>query len=119
MQHRETTFACLTQEALVDQRPDGVQVPAERRGSIEVEPSCQDPEPAEDPLLDRVQQLVAPVDRRAQCALSLGEVTRTASDRVQAAAEPVQDLRRGQHLYPCGGKFNGKREAVQATDEVE
>src|SRR5205085_10632099 len=88
----------LADEALVDERRDRVERPADRLVvrahrvcDLERAAAAEDAEPREQPLLGRVEQVVAPLDRRSQRPLPLGEVARAAGEETEALAESGED----------------------------
>src|SRR3954452_24743513 len=89
VQHREAVFAGRTEEALVDERLESVQVGASDclRG-LEVEGAGEDAELPKERLLVSVEECVAPVDRGPQRALSLRSVGRAPAEHIEASAEP-------------------------------
>ena len=62
-----------------------------------------------------VEQLVAPVDRRAQRALALRQVAGAAGEERQPLLEPFEQLRRRERLHPRGGELERERQVVEAA----
>ena len=93
LEHREARLAVglllLAEQAVVDQRRQARQEPvaaADRLGGLERAAADEDGEAREQRLLVGAEQLVAPVDRRAQRLLALGQVARAAGEELEAAA---------------------------------
>ena len=79
-EHEEAALGGLPQEALVDQRAQGVEIRlADLLCGLEVEAAGEHGQPAEQPLLLPVEEFVAPVDRPPQRPLTLGSVADTAA----------------------------------------
>ena len=66
-------------------------------------------EPQEQVLLQRLEQVVAPIDRRAHGALSLGCVVRASLEQLQGVFEPFEQSRRRQDAHAGGGELERKR----------
>src|SRR4051812_45251629 len=79
-----------------------------------VEPAAagEDGEPREEPLLALVEQLVAPLDRRAERLLTSVGVA-GATEEVEAPLEPAEDLRRGEDVGARRRELDGEREIVE------
>src|SRR5207302_8407972 len=88
-------IARVTHEALVDKRLERVDVRVcDAFRCLERATASEDGEARKELLLLGGQQLVAPLDRRAQRALPLGEIARAAGEQREALLEPLQDLLR-------------------------
>ena len=61
---------------------------------------------------------MAPLDRGAQGALSLGSVPCAAGQERQPLLEALQDLCRGERLDPCGGELEREWEVVEAAADL-
>src|ERR1700675_967756 len=77
LEHEEPRLADRLEEALVDERRDRVEIGAsDGGGRVEREAAAKDREPTEcDPLCVQ-EQIVAPLDRRAEGLLPLRRVSR-------------------------------------------
>ncbi len=61
---------------------------------------------------------MAPLDRRSECALALGQVARTTREKGKPLLEPGEDLLRGERLHAGGGQLERKREVVEAQTDL-
>ena len=107
-------------EALLDQRLQHVQ-PRSRhlfRG-VDGPAAGEDAEPPERLLLPCREQLVAPGDRAAESALALGHVASAHRQQRQRAVEPLEDLRRREHLHTRGRQLEREREVVEPPADLE
>ena len=86
----------------------------DRLHGVEGPPAGEDGERAEHAARRVVEQVVAPVDRRAQRALPLGQVARAARQQREALVEPLQQLRSARAADAGGGQLDGQRQPVQA-----
>lgn len=73
----------------------------------------EDRETAEQPLLRRREQRVAPVDGSAQGLLARGQVARAAGQELQAVVETGRQRRRRQELDASRGKLDRQGQTVQ------
>ena len=86
----------MAEEALLDERLERVEVGlAHLLGRLERAAAGEDGEAGEEALLFWREQVVRPVDRRAQGALALGEVARAAASGAEAAARADRAARAG------------------------
>ena len=123
-EHREPgarPSVLLAHEAAVDERAQrlhGIH-PVEAVGHpldrIQPEAGAEDPQPQEQLPLGIRQQLSAPVDRRPQRALALGQVARAADEQGQGVVEPFDQRGRGQHAQPGGGELDRERDIVERS----
>src|SRR5919109_1791694 len=98
LEHREA-LDLPPNEALVEQRRENVDVGlAHRLGGLECEPTREDGQSAEEPLLFGRTKLVTPLDRRPERLLTLWEVAPRGCQRRQPAIEPAEELTGRQHL---------------------
>ena len=125
LQHRESRLfvsALQASEALVGQRGEPVDhvevVAADALRRLDRAPSREHREPHEQALFRRLEEVVAPVDRRAERALTLGCVSRSSLQQQQTVVEPLQQGRRGQDADASGGKFDRKRQPVERVADV-
>src|SRR4029453_6549899 len=122
LEHREP-FALATDQALVEQGGERVEVGlADLLGGVQREAAREDAEPPEELLLLLRAQLVAPLDRRAQGSLALGEVAPRGRQDGGAAAEPPEELAGRQGLdaplAPPPPQLDGQRKAAQAAADL-
>src|SRR5262245_46422784 len=100
----------MANEALVDQGPEGVEVRLAdlfRRG--ERKPACEQREPREEALLCLVEELIAPGDGVAECALPVRKVARARAQHWQALPKAFEERVGRQDLHPCGRKLERER----------
>ena len=91
--------AVPAQQALVDQRRDRVETRlADVLGRVERAPAREDPQPGERASLRRLEQVVAPGDRRAQRPLPLRRVARAAGQQRQAPFQAARKVLRREGL---------------------
>ena len=109
-------------QALVDQAGQGIEhvdgsddvlVGGDRFGPVERERALEDGEAAQHRLVDVVEQVDAPRDRREQRLLPRQRGAGAAGEQpegvVEAARQPLQRHRSD----PCGGQFESERDAVE------
>ena len=80
--------------------------------------ASEDGQPPEELLLVRLEQLVAPLDRRAQRALPGGRVARARGEKRQAPFKPREELVRVQQRDACCGKLDREREPVEPPTDL-
>ena len=102
LEHREP-LAAAAQQAVVDERRERLEhvVAADRLRGVEREAAGEDREPREEPARVVVEQVDAPLDRRAQRALALGDVARAARQQRQPLLEPREDRGRAREPTPA------------------
>jgi hypothetical protein len=84
---------------------------------LQREPSREDAESREEPLLLRAEEVVAPRDRASERLVALGQVAPLAADDVEAIAQAREEIRQREELRAGGGQLDGERQCVQpATD---
>ena len=93
-------------------------VPAHAFRRLERAAACEHREPQEQVLVVRLEQLVAPLDGRADGALSLRCVGRAAFEQVQRPAEPLQQSRRRENADPRGGELDCQRQACEGRADL-
>ena len=76
----------------------------------------EDRQAREQPLLAGVEQVVGPLDRRAERPLARVGVS-AAGEQVEAPREPLEDLRRRQDLRTGGGELDRERHVVEGAAE--
>jgi hypothetical protein len=90
LEHRETAVVGAD-EALVDERLERLEAGgAHLLRRLERPAAREDAEPREQTLLLLAQQVVAPLDRRAQRALPFGRVAGAAGQHRQSPVEPCE-----------------------------
>jgi hypothetical protein len=92
--------------------------PADGRGRLEGAAADEHAELAEQRLLVRSEQPVAPADGSPQGLVALGLVRPARDQQVQCVAEPRHQHLRRQHLHPGGRELDGQRQAVQASADL-
>ena len=83
-------------------------------GRLELEAAREDREPAEEDPLVRLEEIVAPLERRAQRLLArrAGKASRT--KKTEPVVEPLRDRRRAEGSDPAGRELERKRQAIEA-----
>jgi hypothetical protein len=71
-------------------------------------------EAAQHDLLAGREQLPAPVDHRAECALAVGCVARAAGEQREPVVEPGQQLVHAERPHAAGGELQRERQAVES-----
>jgi hypothetical protein len=66
----------------------------------------------------RIEQLVAPFDRRAQRLLTRRHVTRPGCQQRQALLEPLQKFRKLENRHARSGELDREREPVEAVADL-
>ena len=103
------------QQAQVDQRGQRLEVGvADLLGRLERESAGEDREAREEPTALLVEEVVAPRDRRPQCALTLRCVARASGEERQSSIESLEQRLRSEELGPGGRELDRERKAVQA-----
>jgi hypothetical protein len=106
-------------EALVEQRLERVEVGGtDIFGCLERAAAGENRQTREQLLLVVRQELVAPLDRRAQRPLALRQVTRARGEELEAVPEPLEDLPRRQHLHTRRGELERQRQPVETARDV-
>ncbi len=107
-----------TEEALLDERLHGVEVGVRHllRGR-ERAAAGEHREAGEQPLLVPVEEVVAPLDRRAQRLLA-GVCVATALQEIEAVREAIEDLRRRERLRAGSRELDGERQVVEPRTEL-
>ena len=65
-----------------------------------------------------VEQIVAPIDERAQRLLPRQDVAAAAGEHAEALVEPLAQLARAEHLDARRGELDGERDAVEPPADV-
>ncbi len=126
LQHREARLAVglflLAEHVVVDERRRGrsrrPSPPQTASAAGSVQPPCEDGEAREERLLVGAEQVVAPVDRRAERLLARGQVAWAAGEEVEALLEPGEQRLRREQLRAGGGELDREREAVEADADL-
>jgi hypothetical protein len=123
LEHREADGAGAP-EVLVEQalgherrnlRPAGV---AHCGRAVDAAAAREHGQPCEQHLLVRLQELVAPVDRRAERPVADGEVACAVAGELQPSGEELEHLGRGVLTDPCGRELDRKRETVEVLAQL-
>jgi hypothetical protein len=98
-------------QRLVDQAREQIERQCRGDGTrgLGVEPAYEHGEVAKRPLLGGLEQLVAPLDRRAECAVMRGREAVRAANVAQARLERAEQFGRRHHVDVGGGKLDGER----------
>ena len=91
---------------------------ADLLGRLEDPAAAEDAEPDEQALFLVVEQLVAPLDRRPQRLLALGQVAPAGGEERQPVLQPAEQLVRLEHLHPGGRQLDRERQAVEAAADL-
>ena len=125
LEHREARLAVglflLAEHVAVDQRREARQevvAAADGLGGVERAAAVEDGEAREERLLVGAEQVVAPVDRRAERLLARGQVAWAAGEEVEALLEPGEQRLRREQLRAGGGELDREREAVEADADL-
>ena len=107
-----------TQQALLDEGLHRVELGVHylSRG-LQRAPASEQRERAEETLFLARDQVVTPLDRRAQCLLA-GIGIAAAAQEVEALREATEDLARGERLRACSSELEGEWEIVEASAEL-
>src|SRR4029450_11982417 len=89
--------------------------PPDSPGGVQRKAARKDAEPTEELLLLAGAELVAPLDRRAQRPLALGEIAPRRREDGQASVEPREKLAGREDLDARRRQLDRKREAVEAA----
>ncbi len=110
-------------EALIDERGEGVEdvqtvLSADGLRVLQRPAAREDGQPREQPALGFVEQAVAPLERRAQRALSVGQVLSAADEQVERLVEPAVHRLGSEQLRPRGGQLDRERKPVEALTDA-
>ena len=101
-------------EALVDQRGEGIQVDlADRLRRFERPTTGEHAQAREAAPLGFIEQLIAPADRLAQRLVPRGNVACTPREHTQAVVEPLKDPTDREHVDPGRRELEREREPVK------
>ena len=116
LEHEEAVVPDRLQQAVVDERGELVDARvADLLRRLERERACEHRQAGEQRLRRSVEQVVAPLDRRAQRALALRGVARTSGEERESHIEPLEELLGSQQLRSSGCELDGKWETVEAA----
>ena len=119
LEHQEAVVADRLHEARVDEGFEAVEI---RAGDLlrgrERERAREDGEAGEERLDGRIEEVVAPFDRRSQRALTLGRVARSAGQEREDGAESLEQPLGGEELRSRRGELDRQREAVEAAADL-
>ena len=114
VQQQEALVADRLDETRVDQELDYVERGvADALGCVQREGPCEDPAAGEHLLRARIEEIVAPFDRRAERALPLGRVARPRRQQRQRAIEAPQQAIAAQQARACCRQLDGERQAIE------
>ncbi len=85
---------------------------------LELEAAGEDREPPEQRPLVRVEQVVAPLERRGQRLLARRRRVAPAAEHAEAIVEPLGDRRRAQRSDAARGELERERQAVEAEADA-
>ena len=84
---------------------------------LQLEAAGEDREPAEQQLLVRLEEVVAPLERRGQRLLPRRRRMAAAAQQAEAVVEPGGDRRGAQRSEPGSGELERERQAVEAKTD--
>ena len=90
-------------------------VGGDRLGRGDGEPARERRQASHQHALLRVQQIVAPRDRRLERLLARHRSARATGEEAEAVVEPVGDAPRVHHAHPRGSQLDRERQPVDAT----
>ena len=108
----------MTDEALVDERLEGIDVGVgDFLGRLQRAPPAKTANLANSSSLGVAQQVVAPLDRSAERLLAWVGVAATLQ-QVESPRQALQDLRRRQDPRPGSGQLDGEGQVVEAAAQL-
>ena len=117
LEHEEAVALAGADEALVDERLRDVEVGVRHRLGREQRPAAgEHGEPRERLLLVGVEQVVAPLDRRAQGLLPRVDAA-AGLQHVEPAREAVEQLRGREHAHARGRELERERQLLEPRAE--
>ena len=106
-----------TEEALVEEGRQGVELGvADLLRGLQRTAAAEHREAREQLLLGSVEEVVAPLDRRAQRRVPLVCVA-SPLEQVETLTDPLEELSGREQLCPRGGKLERERQAVEPANE--
>src|SRR5260370_42246212 len=117
LQHHERLVEQLSEQLrhLVDLY---VFAPGDLLGCGQRPTAAKDGEPTQQLALRFRQELVAPVERRAQRLVTRRCVSTTAHQKSETIVQTGRELLGAQELQPCGCQFNSEWDAVELTADL-
>ena len=101
---------CRTDQALLEQRCQGREIRvAHALGGLDRPAAGEDGESGQKRALGRLEELVAPVDRGAQCALAVGKIALAALEHSEAVLETSEQRRRGEDAHAWSRELERQR----------
>ena len=85
----------------------------DRLGSLKGERTAKNREPAKGGLIIGVEQVVAPLDRRTQCALPFRQIVRATDEQRQRGVKALQHRGRGEQLRPRRPQLQRQWQEIQ------
>ena len=85
---------------------------------LELEAAREDGEPAEQRLLVRLEQVVAPLQRGGEGVLARGRRAARAAQHAEAVVEPLRDRRRAERAQARRRELERERQAVEAEADA-
>ena len=119
LEHEEAVALAGADEALVDERLRDVEVGVRQTASaaLSVQPPAKTASRANALLLVGVEQVVAPLDRRAQRLLPRVDAA-ARLQQVEPAREAVEELRGREHAHARGGELERERQLLEPRAEL-
>ena len=119
VEHAEAAAAPPPNQALLDERLEDVELGvAYGLRRVERKAAGEHRQPPEELLLVRLEQLVAPLDRRAQRALARRGVARGAGEERQAPVEPGEQLLRIEQREARRRELDRERKPVEPAADL-
>ena len=104
----------VLEQVVVDEAGEAVEGRlADRLGGVQPEAAGEHGRPLQVAALRRLEQLVAPLERRPQGPLARGEIVRPSSEQRHAGLEPLEELGGSQGAHPARGELDREREPVE------
>ena len=110
-------------QRLIDQRRQHVEdvelvkalITSDRNCPLKREAADEDPQPPEEHALALVEQVVTPVNERAQRLLARQHVAPAAGEHAKTLVEPVAQLFDAEHLHACRRQLDRQAECRRAA----
>jgi hypothetical protein len=119
LEHDETVVADRLDQAVVDERGEVVELrTTDVLGCLQWKRTREDPEPGEEGAGARVEEVVAPLDRRTQRPLPLRRVAGTRRQEGESRVEPVEEPLGREQLRPRGGELDRERQVIEAAADL-
>src|SRR5437763_11605114 len=118
-EHEQPALPDRLEQVPVDEAGDLIEVRScSPLGGVQREGSAEGGQAQEDALEARVEQVVAPLDRRTQRLLTLGRIARAAGEQRETSLEPFEQERRVENLHPRGRERERKRQPIEASADL-